>query len=242
MIKALLSIPMCIATCYALFNLSFKAVAFFSATKTHPVYHIQDSKEVLKILLFDLLLVAVFVLQHSLMSSRVYKDLIGSRLGFLQRSIYTLLSCITLQFLFENWKTVCGWDIWFWDLRDSPVTSLFFSLVHTVAWCVLALEHALLEPFYLIGMKQVYYRLWGEVSPWQYMSRRLQSLITHMPHPGILCFLILLWVYPHMSLDRWLVSTLLTWYTCIGLGQVTNKDYIYTEEQSKESKDLEEES
>ncbi|XP_033753553.1 nurim-like [Pecten maximus] len=233
LLKVLFSIPLCIATCYAMCILSFNAMTFFSFQKTHTVYIVQDSKEVLKILLFDLLLVGVFVLQHSLMASRLYKDLIGRRLGFLQRSVYTIISCITLKLLFENWKTVSGWDIWFWDLRDSPVTSGFFFLVHTVAWCVLVLEHALMEPFYLIGVKQVYYWLWGEVSPWQYMSRRLQSLIVHMPHPGVLCFLILLWVYPHMSLDRWLISTLLTWYTYLGLGQVTNKDYIYIEEQTK---------
>ncbi|XP_060082897.1 nurim-like [Ylistrum balloti] len=233
MLKALFSLPLSIVACYAIFVLSYKAVVFFSVQKTQAFNVIQDSKEVFKILLFDLLLVGVFVLQHSLMASRLYKEMIGSRLGFLQRSVYTILTCIILQFLFENWKTVSGWDIWFWDLHDSPVTSLFFSLVHTVAWCFLALEHALIDPFYLIGVKQVYYRLWGDMSPWQYMSRRLQSFITHMPHPGVLCFLILLWVYPHMSLDRWLVSTLLTWYTCLGLGQVTNKDFVYIEEQTK---------
>ncbi|XP_069131854.1 nurim-like [Argopecten irradians] len=233
MLKALFSIPFCIATCYAICILVFNTVIFFSTQKIHALHTVQDSNEVMKILLFDLLLVGIFVLQHRFMASSLYKDLIGRRLGFLQRTVYTIISCITLKFLFESWKTVRGWDIWFWDFRDSPVTSGFFYLVHTVAWSILFLEHALMEPFYLIGVKQVYYRLWGEISPWQYMSRRLQSIIAHMPHPGVVCFLIVLWVYPHMSLDRWLISTLLTWYTCLGLGQVTKKDYMYIEEQTQ---------
>ena len=70
----------------------------------------------------------------------------------------------------------------------------------------------------------------GYRSPKRYFSRQFQELLSHMPHPGTTCFLIIVWVYPVMTLDRWLLGTVLTAYICKSYA-VTHQDYLYTEQQ-----------
>lgn len=46
------------------------------------------------------------------------------------------------------------------------------------------------------------------------------------PHPGLIFFTVILWVTPTLTLDRWLLATVLSWYIYIP-QRVTREDYKY---------------
>ena len=81
----------------------------------------------------------------------------------------------------------------------------------------------------LICLK-VYHSIINRVQPWAVMSPRLKKLVKRLPHPGVWSICVILWVTPHMTLDRWLVATVFSWYLCFGT-RVTHNDYEYTESQ-----------
>ena len=78
--------------------------------------------------------------------------------------------------------------------------------------------------------KQVYYADQGYDTPMAYKSREVRSLYRHMRHAGVWCFLVILWVHPVMTLDRWLLAVAWTIYLLWGF-RVTQQDYEYVEKQ-----------
>lgn len=46
------------------------------------------------------------------------------------------------------------------------------------------------------------------------------------PHPGLIFFTVILWVTPTLTLDRWLLATVLSWYIYVP-QRVTREDYKY---------------
>lgn len=58
------------------------------------------------------------------------------------------------------------------------------------------------------------------------LPSHLANLWESFPHPGLITFTVILWVTPTLTLDRWLLATVLSWYIYVP-RRVTKKDYIY---------------
>ncbi|XP_030053246.1 nurim [Microcaecilia unicolor] len=192
---------------------------------------LQDSR-VLQPLGVNLALVALFVLQHSLMASHTVKQWTVMCFGVLQRSVYVFCTALALQVLIRYWQPVKHGPF-LWNACTEPWgtwISLICFILHFVAWLVICSIVLIFDYAELMGLKQVYYYCLDLGDPLELKSASVVRLYSHLRHPVYLEFLLILWVVPCFPLDRLLLAGLLTLYlTCWhGLDQ---QDYIYLRSQ-----------
>ncbi|XP_052067292.1 nurim-like [Mytilus californianus] len=170
---------------------TFKLVRFLS-TQPDQEYVIKDSSN-LVLIVVDFCLLLLFMVQHSVMTSKSLKKELWPFCKPLYRTLYTISTCVALQTLMYFWQRT-DISLWLINTEDAPLTSLFFTLVQIFSWMILFLENTLTEPFFLVGIKQLYNYIQGYRSPKRFFSRQFQELLSHMPHPGTTCFILIFFV------------------------------------------------
>ncbi|XP_071809605.1 nurim-like [Asterias amurensis] len=178
-------------------------------------------------LLLDILLIVAFILQHTLMACRLWKDFIQwLGLEVVERSLYILATCAALQLLMFNWRPLFPETI-LWSLdADSRVVQIIFSFVYFVAWLFVIGVVLVLDYAELVGVKQVYYYLMDLEPPLQLKSREYQRLFSNFRHPILTGLMIVLWVVPVMTIGRLVLALSLTLYTFYG-HRLDMQDYDY---------------
>ncbi|XP_032672039.1 nurim homolog [Odontomachus brunneus] len=190
--------------------------------------HSDDNKEQdnLWSLLLDMLLIAAFILQHSLMASNKFKQICCKlHIEYLSRSIYNICNSATIHFLINNWQQV-SFHFWYINISENNVLWVIFNSLHVFAWSFIYSGCIMMDIAELYGLKQVFYRLSGRNSPLDNKSNGLKRYMKHMRHPSFIGFLISLWLYPFMSLDRLLLATVLTGYMMMR-WTMDSEDYSY---------------
>ncbi|XP_014486471.1 PREDICTED: nurim homolog [Dinoponera quadriceps] len=198
-------------TSYVLCRLTY----FLSSHDIH--IHSDDSTEqaAFSNLFLDMLLLTVFILQHSLMASNRFKQICCNLyIEHLSRSIYNACNSVIVNFLINNWQQVPFYHFWHFSTSSSTVSILFNSL-HVFAWSYIYSGCIMMDIAELYGLKQVFYRISGRNSPLDNKSTELKRYMNHMRHPSFTGFLIVLWLYPFMSLDRMLLAIVFTGYMVV---------------------------
>jgi protein-S-isoprenylcysteine O-methyltransferase Ste14 len=162
----------------------------------------------------DLLLLALFGVQHSVMARRSFKRW-WTRVvpPALERSTYVVATCAVLLLLF-----------WFWIPIQAPVV---WRVVHPVGvavlWALFGLGSVvvlvstfLIDHFELFGLQQAMARLTNRPTP--EARFRTPMLYRYVRHPLYLGLLIGLWSVPTMSAGRLLFALGLTAYILIGIA------------------------
>ncbi|XP_038052994.1 nurim-like [Patiria miniata] len=178
-------------------------------------------------LLLDLLLVAAFVLQHSLMACRLWKDFIQwLGLAVVERSLYIMATCGTLQLVMSQWQLLFPESVlWSFD-TDSRWVWVSFSVCCFLGWlCVIGFV-MVLDYAELVGIKQVYYYVIDLDPPIHMKSREYQRLFRNFRHPVLTGLLIILWAVPVMTVSRLVLALSLTVYTFYG-HSLDMRDYDY---------------
>jgi hypothetical protein len=90
-----------------------------------------------------------------------------------------------------------------------------------------------MHPVYLVMHYcfQVYYYCIGAEYPMKYKTPEARRLYRAMRHPGTSCLTFILWCYPIMTLDRFLLAVMMTLYVSFGFN-VAVEDYEYIALQS----------
>ncbi|XP_066256060.1 nurim homolog [Euwallacea similis] len=221
LIKLLFALSSFICVFYVILELTY----FLSFPK--PVLH---SKEDLwlttsRALLTDMVLLSLFVLQHSAMASESFKSLLYNlRISDISRSIYITATAAVLLVAIKYW-TFAPYVLWDINLNYKPVLYLYIGF-HCIAWTVIYVANVCTDVTELLGLKQVYYSIMNLPNPNLRKSLRLQKLNAHMRHPSFLGFLLVFWFIPVMSLDRLLLATILTGYMYIAWN-TDGEDYNY---------------
>ncbi|ELU10145.1 hypothetical protein CAPTEDRAFT_93306 [Capitella teleta] len=193
-------------------------------------------------LLVNLFVMAVFLLQHSLMASVPWKQFIERvHLQPIDRCLYVLATCLTLQWIMSHSTALPGLHLWFLDTRERPWLWLFFCLTHALCWLTIYACALLMDCAELLGVKQVYYHLARDGDdPMDDKAREVQSVYRHMRHPGSLCLLLILWLHPVMSVSRLFLALVLSLYVLFG-HRVKQQDCDYLQRQFvKKSQSLKE--
>ncbi|KAL5006200.1 hypothetical protein ScPMuIL_015006 [Solemya velum] len=191
----------------------------------------EDDSPILSLVFVDLLLVAIFILQHTMMASHSFRKRVKTwGLAPLHRTGYNVATCLVLNLLIGYWQPISGVSLWLLNVPSGSLLWTFFFLLHTAAWCVIVLELLIMDPLEFIGVKSVYYYVRDWYSPTYYMSAKLRHLFEHMRHPGATALLLILWLHPLMTLDRAMLAFLWTFYLSWG-HRVTERDYIFVEDQ-----------
>ncbi|TNM93355.1 hypothetical protein fugu_018757 [Takifugu bimaculatus] len=168
---------------------------------------LQD-RSVLSSLLMDVVLLALFTAQHSLLAWSPVKHTLRSVLGVLARAAYCFTTALALQVLIRYWQPVTGAPC-LWAVRHAP-WSIWFPLLcfllHFICWAIICSIIIIFDYPELMGIKQVYYDCLGLGEPPPHQSPGAQRLLTHLRHPVFLELCVVLWFLPALSLDRLLLA------------------------------------
>jgi len=162
--------------------------------------------------LVDVLLIALFGLQHSLMVRPSFKTWFNTVVPEVaQRSTYTLLSAFFLALIIHFWMPIDGY-LWYFE---SGVLFWVLSAVYVIAWTVATLATFQIDHFELFGLHQIWRYLRKLPEPVsQFEEKGFYKFIRHPIQAGTM---IGLWSTPQMSVGHLLLAVTFTVYIFIGL-------------------------
>ena len=167
----------------------------------------------LKPLLWNIFLLALFVLQHSGMSSDIGKRAL-SQVGFgdpLHHPVYVICSCGVLYLIVFHMARLPGPPLWYFDVDEYPTLWLAVFILHCVMWFVIIAGAVAAEPMKFVGLRQLRSDDVQQKDPAQPVDERMYSR-----HVGLVAFVIILWVHMAMSVERFLLATFWTLYIFFG--------------------------
>ncbi|CAG2185138.1 unnamed protein product [Mytilus edulis] len=197
---------------------TFKLVRFLS-TQPDQEYVIKDSSNLVMIVV-DFCLLLLFMVQHSVMTSKSIKKELWPLCKPLYRTLYTISTCVALQTLMYFWQRT---DISLWSINTEDVclNVLSFTLVIIFQTLMYFWQRTDISLCCIIIYKR---------SPRDSLVVSSRNFSLTCPTLVPTCFILILWMFPIMTLDRWLLATVLTMYMCKSYS-VTHQDYLYTEQQ-----------
>jgi protein-S-isoprenylcysteine O-methyltransferase Ste14 len=163
-------------------------------------------------LLIDVLLLAVFAVQHSGMARPAFKSW-WTRLvpRVIERSTYVLFSSLALVLLFWQWRPLGGiiWDV------ANPAGRIALYALCAAGWLLVLATTFLIDHFDLFGLRQVWlyfrgrpYTSGGFVTPGPYRLVR---------HPLYVGWLVAFWATPTMTAAHLLFALGVTVYILVAI-------------------------
>ena len=169
--------------------------------------------------LVDVLLLALFAVQHSVMARPAFKQW-WMRLipAAAERSTYVLLSSLILLLLFWQWRPI---PIPVWHVEG--IAAELLTGIQWLGWLIVLASTYMIDHFDLSGLRQAFFALRGTKAPAQPFKTPL--LYRLVRHPLMLGFLLAFWATPEMTVGHLLFAALNTAYILVGL-QFEERDLI----------------
>lgn len=149
----------------------------------------------------NLLLIALFALQHSGMARPGFKrwwTRVVPRSA--ERSTYVLFASLALALLCWQWRPIPGTV---WHMDNGVAQGVLWGLF-ALGWSLVLAATFMINHFHLFGLQQVYDHLRGrEPSPPRFQTPGLYKLVRH---PLNLGFLLAFWSIPHMTWGHLLLA------------------------------------
>jgi protein-S-isoprenylcysteine O-methyltransferase Ste14 len=163
-------------------------------------------------LIVDLLLLALFAVQHSVMARPAFKRWWTSFVPkSVERSTYVLFASLTLLLLYWQWQPMAAtvWHV------EHPLAVLALQIVFWGGFALVLASSFLINHLELFGLSQVLARVSGdEPAPPVF---RTPLLYRHVRHPLYLGFLLAFWAAPVMSIGHLLFAIATSGYILIGI-------------------------
>ncbi|WP_315775632.1 MULTISPECIES: methanethiol S-methyltransferase [unclassified Bradyrhizobium] len=209
-------------TSYAVFLGSFVwAVGFVGNYNylTAKSIDVGESSTVTEAVVVDVLLLALFAAQHSVMARPAFKRWFTRIIpAAAERSTYVLLSSVILLLLFWQWRPI-PIPVW----RVEGVAAAVLTGVHWLGWLIALSSTYMIDHFDLFGLRQAVLALRGtDATAQPFKTPLLYRLVRH---PLMLGFLLAFWATPEMSVGHLLFAVLSTAYILIGL-QLEERDLV----------------
>jgi len=169
--------------------------------------------ELIEAVVANLVLLAVFGAQHSVMARPAFK-LWWTRFvpEPIERSSYVLAASAALALLLWQWRPIAEPIVW--NVQDRVATIAIYAMFG-LGWALLFLSSFLINHFELFGLSQIYHRLVRRTPKAQ--EFRTPLLYRQVRHPLYLGFIIGSWATPKMSLGHLLFAVGMTGYILIGI-------------------------
>ncbi|HEY4147249.1 methanethiol S-methyltransferase [Pinirhizobacter sp.] len=201
---------------YILFFASFLwLIAFLGDVKIFPT-RINDAVNgtpVAQAIGVDLLLIALFGIQHSVMARPGFKARLTRIVpASVERSIYVLAAAAALAIMLGYWHTLGGA---IWDVREGAAAPLIWAVFAT-GWAVVLLSTFLINHFELFGLSQAWHH--GRAREDRPPQLREPLLYRWVRHPLYLGFIIAFWATPHLTMSHLLFAAGMTFYIFIGIA------------------------
>ncbi|OBH51918.1 methanethiol S-methyltransferase [Mycobacterium sp. E2479] len=170
--------------------------------------------------LVNVLLVAAFGAQHSVMARPAFKAWWTRFVpASIERSTYVVLSSAVLVLLYWQWRTM---PAVVWDVR-LPAGRLTLWTLFWLGWAIALASTFMVSHFDLFGLRQVYLA-WRE-RPYTHIGFHARLLYRLVRHPLMLGFLIAFWATPTMTAGHLLFSIGMTSYILIAV-QLEERDLV----------------
>ena len=164
-------------------------------------------------IIVNLLLMALFAVQHSVMARRQFKEWWTHYVPKpVERSTYVLFASLTLLLLFWQWRPMPAivWDIKEPDLAVTMVT------LSVAGWVLVFMSTYLINHFELFGLQQVAHHLVDkQAQPARFKTPLLYKFVRH---PIYLGFIIAFWATPTMTVGHLLFASVTTIYIFLGIA------------------------
>lgn len=168
---------------------------------------------IVEAVIVNLLLIASFGLQHSVMARPAFKRWWTRVVPEpIERSTYVLAATLVLALMMWQWRPIAAPIVW--DIEQKAGV-LALDALFWVGWGVLLLATFLINHFELFGLRQAYARLRGRTIPAQ--AFRTPLLYRHVRHPIYLGFMISFWATPRMTAGHLLFAVGMTLYILVGI-------------------------
>jgi protein-S-isoprenylcysteine O-methyltransferase Ste14 len=164
-------------------------------------------------ILFDLLAVAVFGVQHSVMARAGFKAALTRIVPpVLERSVYVLMSSAALIAMFVLWRPIGNV---LWDVQAIWLRDLLWGLF-LLGWGIVFVTTWLLNHFELFGLAQHWRNIRGVEAPAPVLREPL--FYKWVRHPLYSGFLLSFWATPMMTVGHALLAAGITLYVLIAIG------------------------
>ena len=163
-------------------------------------------------LLVNVLLLAVFGAQHSVMARPAFKRWWTRMLPqSVERSTYVLATGLVLALLFWQWRTMPA-VIW---AVTWPAGRLGLQLLFWLGWVIVLASTFMINHFDLFGLRQVYLAWRGR--PYTGLEFRSPLLYRLVRHPLMFGFLVAFWATPRMTVGHLLFALGMTGYILLAV-------------------------
>jgi protein-S-isoprenylcysteine O-methyltransferase Ste14 len=200
-------------TAYSVFFVTILyAIGFVGGFAVPKTIDSGDSASVTEAVVVNLLLMALFAVQHSVMARKQFKQWWTQYVPkSVERSTYVLFASLSLLLLFWQWRPIPA-IVWRIDAPDVAVTIATVSLL---GWVIVFTSTFMINHFELFGLHQVASNLTDRKMP----EPRFRTPLYYnfVRHPIYLGFIIAFWAAPVMTEGHLLFAAGTTAYIFIGI-------------------------
>lgn len=160
----------------------------------------------------DLVLIAIFGVQHSVMARQGFKRFWTRVIPEpAERSVYVLLASAALILLFTQWRPIEGTV---WQVTQPLVAGILWALF-ALGWLIVLTSTFLINHFELFGLQQAWFNLRGRAAAAPQLRKPFfYKLVRHPLYAG---FFVAFWATPHMTNGHLLLALGMSAYMLIAI-------------------------